>query len=57
MGQLVRTMLEAECKLEFQGPGNVVESSGEVQTLRLSTGRCGTAKRPGAYPNHWPTSI
>ena len=37
MGQLVRTMLEAECKLELPGaPGNVVESSGEVLILRLS---------------------
>ena len=53
MGQLVRTMLEAECKLgvSSRGSGNVVESSGEVSDFEIITvDVVAQPSAPGAYP-------
>ena len=53
MGQLVRTMLEAECKLgvSSRGSGNVTESSGEVSDFEIITvDVVAQPSAPGAYP-------
>ena len=53
MGQLVRTMLEAECKLgvSSRGSGNVIESSGEVSDFEIITvDVVAQPSAPGAYP-------
>ena len=53
MGQLVRTMLEAECKLgvSSRGSGNVVEGSGEVSDFEIITvDVVAQPSAPGAYP-------
>ena len=53
MGQLVRTMLESDCKLgvSSRGSGNVVESSGEVSDFEIITvDVVAQPSAPGAYP-------
>ena len=53
MGQLVRTMLESDCKLgvSSRGSGNVVEGSGEVSDFEIITvDVVAQPSAPGAYP-------
>ena len=53
MGQLVRTMLESDCKLGVpsRGSGNVVEGSGEVSDFEIITvDVVAQPSAPGAYP-------
>ena len=53
MGQLVRTMLESDCKLgvSSRGSGNVVESSGEVSDFEsITVDVVAQPSAPGAYP-------
>ena len=53
MGQLVRTMLESDCKLgvSSRGSGNVVEGSGEVSDFEIITvDVVAHPSAPGAYP-------
>ena len=52
MGQLVRTMLESDCKLgvSSRGSGNVVEGSGEVSDFEIITvDVVAQPSAPGAY--------